>query len=222
MPVDITHIRQISFCADLPEQALVALAAMAITIVKPANTVLFLEGDPAPGMFVVLAGRVKLTRASAAGREQVLHIVTTGQHFNSVPVFDRGVCPANAETLVDTTLLLMPGDGLRNTILQHPPIGLALLTESGTYLRRLVRLVDDLALHTVQGRLARLLLTQASATAHGETPAITQADMAARIGTVREMVSRTLKTFEALGLIHIERGVIVVLDREGLQAQAEE
>jgi CRP/FNR family transcriptional regulator, cyclic AMP receptor protein len=74
----------------------------------------------------------------------------------------------------------------------------------------------------VQGRVAGLLLDQAAAAEAGaDVVPLTQADMAARLGTVREMVGRTLKTFEALGLICVERGAITLLDREGLARQRE-
>jgi CRP-like cAMP-binding protein len=106
---------------------------------------------------------------------------------------------------------------------QHPALALALLREFTGRVRHLVNLVDELALHTVQGRLAGLLLAQAEAAERGAAgPPLTQAEMAARLGTVREMVGRTLKTFEALGLIRLERGQISILDREGLAAQREE
>jgi len=74
----------------------------------------------------------------------------------------------------------------------------------------------------VQGRLAGLLLDQAAAAERGEPPQqLTQAEMAAHLGTVREMVGRALKTFEVLGLIQLDRGVITLLDRAGLEAQRE-
>jgi CRP/FNR family cyclic AMP-dependent transcriptional regulator len=104
----------------------------------------------------------------------------------------------------------------------HPALARALLREFTGRLRHLVDLVDTLALHTVQGRLAGLLLAQAEAAERGEPVLpLTQAEMAAQLGTVREMVGRTLKSFEALGLIRIERGAIQLLDREGLAQQRE-
>lgn len=223
MAVDPRTIRYIPFFADLPEAAVADLAAMAVLMRRAAGSFLFLRGDPAPGLYVVTDGRVKLTRESAGGREQVLHVVVAGEHFNAVPVFDGGPCPANAQALGDVTLILFPNDVLRAATRRHPDLAVALLNEFGVFLRRLVNLVDDLALHTVQGRLARLLLERAEAAADGTVPGpLTQAEMAARLGTVREMVGRTLKTFEGLGLITIERGAITVRDRAGLEAQSEE
>lgn len=220
--IEITTIREIGCFADLPEHICTALAERAVMITRPSGSVLFLEGDPAPGMYVVLSGRIKLSRSAASGREQVIHVATAGQHFNSVPVFDNRPCPADAETLTEARLVLFPQASLRALMLQHPELSMSLLAELGGYLRRLVHLVDTLALHTVQGRLARLLLEQAEAAERGEPiVALTQAEMAARLGTVREMVSRTLKTFESLELIRIERGAIKILNRTGLEQQAD-
>lgn len=219
--VDI--LRQVSFCAALPATTLAALAAIAIPLHYAAGTVLYLEDEPARAMYVVVQGRVKIARVGLNGREQVLHMVMPGQHFNTVPVFDKGTCPANAEALTDVEVLALPREAMRQVVERHPDLALALLQEVTARLRHMVNLVDALALHTVQGRLAHLLLAQAEAAERGEeVPPLTQAEMAARLGTVREMVGRTLKNFEALGLLRIERGVITLLDRAGLAAQAEQ
>jgi CRP/FNR family cyclic AMP-dependent transcriptional regulator len=219
---DISILRKVSFCADLGEPTLQALAAVAVPLERPAGATLQLEGDPAEAMYVVGAGRVKISRISAGGREQVLNIIGPGGHFNTVPIFDGGPCPANAEALSDVELLRLPRDPLLQVVDAHPALARALLREFTGRLRHLVDLVDTLALHTVQGRLAGLLLEQAEAAERGEPIyPLTQAEMAARLGTVREMIGRTLKSFEALGLIRMDRGAIALLDREGLAGQRE-
>ena len=217
-----SFIRSVSFCIGLPEPVVAALAAIAIPLQRSAGTFIQLEGDPADAMYLVAGGRVKIARTSTSGREQVLNVIGVGGHFNTVPIFDGGACPADAQAIDDVTLLALPRDQLRRVVEQHPALALALLKEFTSRLRHLVDLVDDLALHSVQGRLAGLLLEQAAAAERGapESP-LTQAEMAARLGTVREMVGRALKTFEALGLLQLERGVIVLLDRAGLAAQRE-
>ncbi|NJN19123.1 MAG: Crp/Fnr family transcriptional regulator [Oscillochloris sp.] len=219
---DSDIFRSVSFGAELPEAALHDLARIAIQLERPAGTTLQLEGDPAETMYVVVTGRVKISRFSAGGREQVMNIIGAGGHFNSVPIFDGGPCPANAEALSDVVLLALPQAALLAAVDTHPALARALLREFTARLRHLVDLVDTLALHTVQGRLAGLLLAQAEAAERGErVAALTQAEMAARLGTVREMVSRTLKSFEAQGLISLERGTIAIQDRAGLAAQRE-
>jgi len=215
-------LRQVSFCAQLPDAALDALAAVAVPLDRLAGTTIQLEGDPVEAMYVVVAGRVKISRFSAGGREQVLNMIGPGGHFNTVPIFDGGPCPANAEAASDVALLVLPRAALLQAVDAHPALARALLREFTGRLRHLVDLVDTLALHTVQGRLAGLLLEQAEAAERGEPVfPLTQAEMAARLGTVREMVGRTLKSFEALGLIQVDRGAITVVSREGLEAQRE-
>jgi CRP/FNR family transcriptional regulator, cyclic AMP receptor protein len=218
----IANLRQVSFCAGLPDAVIAALAVVAVPLQRGAGTLLQIEGEAAGAMYVVMRGRVKIARIGSNGREQVLNVIGPGGHFNTVPMFDGGPCPANVEALTDVALLALPRDGLLQVVERHPALALALLTEFTGRLRHLVNLVDELALHTVQGRLAGLLLDQAEAAERGEVvPALTQAEMAARLGTVREMVGRTLKSFEVLGLIQLDRGTITLLDREGLKAQRE-
>lgn len=215
-------LRRVSFCGDLPEATIAALVRIAAPIQRPAGTVIQVEGDQAEAMYIVASGRVKITRIGAGGREQVLNVIPRGGHFNTVPMFDNGPCPANAEAITEVQLLVLPRAAVQRVVEEHPPLALALLREFTGRVRHLVDLVDNLALHTVQGRVAGLLLDQAEAAERGqEVVPLTQADMAARIGTVREMVGRTLKTFESLGLIRIERGAISVVDRAGLAGQRE-
>jgi CRP/FNR family transcriptional regulator, cyclic AMP receptor protein len=212
----------VSFCAGLPTAAIRALEAIAFPMTYAERELIQIEGEPATAMYVVATGRVKVSRLSAGGREQVLAIIDAGGHFNAVPIFDGGPCPANVEALAAVTLLVLPRDALLGAVEAHPELARALLDEFAGRLRHLVDLVDTLALHTVQGRLAGLLLDQAAAVERGEPVApLTQAEMASHLGTVREMVSRTLKSFEALGLIALERGTITVRDRAGLEAQRE-
>ncbi len=207
---------------SLDEPQFRGLASVAIERKVERGTIITLEGDPAEAMYVVSSGRVKVVRYSAEGREQILHIVEPGDHFNTVPVFDGGPCPATTKALVPTTLLVLPRPAIQDLIRRYPEVAAAFLREFAGRLRMLVGLVEDLALHTVYGRLAKLLLQQAEAAEVGEpAPPMTQAEIAAHLGTVREMVGRTLKSFEGAGLIALDRGAIRILDREGLRNRVE-
>lgn len=222
MGVDRAFLSSLSFLSEQPEATVAAVAAIGVQLRRPAGAVLFLAGEEATGLYIVVSGRVKIVREAPTGREQVLHVIEPGNHFNLVPIFDGGPSPATAICLSDVELLLLPTIALRELTHRTPDLAMALLADAGQFLRHLVGLVDDLALHTVQGRVARLLLAQAEAAARGESVApLTQAEMAARIGSVREMVGRTLKTFEALGLIAVSRGTIAVRDPDGLAQMAE-
>jgi CRP-like cAMP-binding protein len=195
---------------------------MAITREYPAGAIIQLEGDPTEATYIVLKGQVKILRSSPSGREQVIHIATPGQNINLVPVLDGGANPATVQALTNCAMLSFPCEPLRELIRREPALAIAMLTDLAARQRRLVGLIDELALHTVQGRLASLLLTRAEASERGiPIPPMTQADMANHLGTVREMISRTLKTFEGLGLIELKQGAIVVKDRKGLEEKIE-
>lgn len=215
-------IRRMSFCGDLPDEVIEAIARIAVPLRRTAGATIQIEGDPAEAMYLVVRGRVKIVRIAPSGREQVLRVAQAGEHFNTVPIFDGGPCPANAEALTDVELLALPRQAIVEVVERYPVLALALLREFTSHLRSMVNLVDNLALHTVQGRLAQLLLAQAEAAERGEAMTLTQAEMAARLGTVREMVARTLKNFETLGLIQLDRGTITLIDRAGLKAQADQ
>lgn len=219
---DAALLRAFPLFAELPDAVIKALSAMAITREYPAGTIVQLEGDPAEATYIVLKGQMKILRSSPSGREQVIHIATPGQNINLVPVLDSGANPATVQSLTNCTVLSFPCEPLRALIQREPALAVALLTDLAARQRRLVSLIDELALHTVQGRLASLLLTRAEAAERGiPVPPMTQADMANHLGTVREMISRTLKTFEGLGLIEMKQGAIVVKDRMGLEEKIE-
>ncbi|HYF65520.1 MAG TPA: Crp/Fnr family transcriptional regulator [Herpetosiphonaceae bacterium] len=218
-----TIISQVSFARRLPDPVLAALEGASSERMIERGALITLEGEPAEAMYVVAAGRVKVVRHSLEGREQILHIVEPLDHFNTVPIFGGGACPATTEALLPTRLLAFPRDQMRRLAQDHSELAMALLGEFANRLRGMVGLVENLALHTVNGRLARLLLQQAAAAEQGQPqPMLTQAEMAAHIGSVREMVGRALKAFEAAGLISLDRGVIQILDRERLAAQADQ
>lgn len=215
-------VRSAHLFASLPDEMVEMLRAIAIALDRPGKTMLFLEGEPAQGLYVALKGRVKIGRIARNGREQVVTVIGPGQYFNLVPVFDGGTCPANAETLDDTRLLLFPTADLHHLVQRNPELGLVLLKDFAGFMRKLVNLVDDLALHSVQSRLARMLLQMADDAQLGSLHSqLTQADMAAQLGTVREMIGRSLKSFETLGLIRLERGLIQIIDREKLEQYTE-
>jgi CRP-like cAMP-binding protein len=214
-------LRQISFFRDLPDAALDLLATGAGLRRVDRGTIITIEGEPADAMYLVLVGRVKVTRISKEGREQIIHLIRPGDHFNLVPMFDGGPCPATAEALDDSELLMILRTTISRVLDTYPDLARTLLRELAGRLRHMVAMVEDLGLHSVQTRLARLLLREAVAAEQGD-PArpLTQADMAAQLGTVREMISRALKTLENEGLIVIERGNIRIVDRTGLEHRA--
>jgi CRP/FNR family transcriptional regulator len=193
-----------------------ALARLTRTIVERGyekDKVVFLEGEPCQGLYIVREGSVKIFKLSAEGREQILSYVRPGDSFNEVAVFDGGPNPANVTAAEATILWIVPRSEIVDLIKKNPQVALAIIQNLGARLRHLVGLVEDLSLRQVTARLAKLLLEMATAGEH----ALTQQEMAARLGTVREMIGRSLRQLESRGLVKTERGRIVILDREGLE-----
>jgi CRP-like cAMP-binding protein len=143
-----------------------------------------------------------------------------GQSFNTVPPFQpQGTNHATVQATDTVTLYAVSKDDLHRLVSEHPPLALALLRDFADRLDHLTDLVEDLSLRTVRGRLARLLLEEADA---GEVARRwTQTEIATQLGTVREMISRTLRALDDAGLIRVDRQRILLLDREGLEAEAQ-
>jgi CRP/FNR family transcriptional regulator len=175
------------------------------------------EGQIAEALFVVCEGRVRLARTAPDGREQVVAIVTGGEIFNMEPLLDGGPTPATARAMSPVTCLLLPDSALAPLIRQFPDLALVLMRQMAEQLREQALLIEDLGFRSVRARLARLLLNEAASGA----AMLTQAELAARAGTVREIVGRTLRQMSDEGLVALKRGQVIVLDAQGLQRAAE-
>ncbi len=218
METTVRALRRIPFFAGLSDETLARVAGAAIRrAYTPDETIIF-EGDPCQAAYFIVEGQVRVYRLSLAGREQVLANLGPGRIFNMVPLFQaRGVNHATVQALAPVTLYAITGDDLHQLVGKCPDLALALLRDLATRLDHLTNLVEDLSLRTVRGRLARFLLERAE---EGQiTQRWTQEEVAAHLGTVRDMVGRGLRAFADAGLVRLDRQRIVLLDREGLEDQ---
>ncbi len=188
--------------------------------------IVMLEGEPCRGLYLVRSGSVRVFKTSPDGREQVLRVVEAGDSFNEVPNFDGGPNPASAETLEPSTIYLIRRAHLLRLTAQYPSIAMALLRVFAGRLRHLTTMVEDLSFKHVTSRLAKILLEYAAQPDDGAGDGsglkrrLTQQEMAALIGTAREMVGRSLKSLEAQGAVRVDRHRIVITNKELLQKLA--
>ncbi|MGD2104068.1 MAG: Crp/Fnr family transcriptional regulator [Anaerolineae bacterium] len=221
MKTDAEMLRRIALFADLPDETLSRVAGVSIRRTYAPEETIILEGEPCRAAYFVYDGHVRVLRTSPDGREQVLSQLGPGHSFNTVPPFrPGGVNHATAQAVDSTTLYAVPKEDLLRLVTACPNVALALLQDFADRLDHLTDLVEDLSLRTVRGRLARFLLRQAEADSDAVAREWTQAEMAARLGTVREMIGRTLRSFADAGLIKFDRQRIELLDREGLEEEA--
>lgn len=215
-PVDL---RQVNLFAGLSDATLQQIAARIIQRTYPAGDAILQDGDPCSGVYFILSGQVRIYRLNADGREQVLVRMGAGQAFNTVPPLQSQACNhsyASAEGEVSAAIL-RNADYLE--LLQTcPDFALTILHDFADRLDHLTNLVEDLGLRSVRARLARFLIEQADAGTLSR--GWTQDEIAAHLGTVRDMVSRTLRVFNDAGLIRSQRQSILLLDRRGLEQEA--
>jgi CRP/FNR family transcriptional regulator len=213
-------LRRVPYFAALPDDLLDELALAATERRVARGQIIFVEGEPCAGLHVVAQGQVRVYKLSPQGREQVLQQIGPSETFNEVAVWDGGANPASAMAATDAAILVLQRAAVHRLALERPEFAWALLESIAQRTRHLVLVVEDLALRSVKARVARLLLAEAERTEERDAlrrdQMITQAEMAARLGTVREMIGRALRDLADAGLIEFDRHRIVIVDRAGL------
>lgn len=213
----IQALRQNRYLMGLEDLLLAELADHTQLLSFEEDEVIFLEGQLCLGLYILESGRVKIFKYSRAGREMIINVLNAGDSFNEVPVFDQGVNPANVAAVLDTRVWLIEARALRTLIAQHPRAAQQIIINLSQNLRMLLEKVAELSFYTVTARLAHLLLELPTDQLAGKGPErITQDDLAARIGTVREVVARSLKELESCGAIEVEWGRIAILNEAKL------
>ena len=222
-------LRRTALFATLTESEMESLAPRVRARRVERGELLFSEGDPCAGLFVVTRGRVRIFKASAEGREQVLAMEGPGSTVAELPVFDGGSYPASACAAEDADLLFISRNDFQRFCREHPDVALKVMALVGARLRRLVAIIEELSFTTVRQRLIALLLRLAQEKGQAEKEGMrieltgSHQELAAELGTVRELVSRNLGRLQAEGFIQVEGRAIVVKDLAGLgraQAQA--
>jgi len=203
-------LHQVPFLQDLPDEVLREVAAVCKERVILRNETLFLEGDAPRGLFVVRAGAVKIFKTGEAGREQILEIEGPGRSIAELPLLDGLPYPASAAALEDAVVLEVSAADFERLIKEHPELMRSVIASLASRLRRLVGLVQELSLRDVRGRLLDFLEEVSEGRQTFELGSSHQ-EIAARIGTVREIVTRVLGKLAKEGVIHVDGRTITLL-----------
>jgi CRP/FNR family transcriptional regulator len=224
----IEALRRTALFSGLDASTLHALARRAVERRFRKDEVLFAAGEEAHGLYVIVAGAVRAFRDSVDGREQIIHVERAGATIAEVPVFDDGPFPSTVAAEEDTTVLFIEKRDVRLLCMEHPEIALAALKVLAGRLRQCAALVEALSLREVSQRLARFLLAEARRKGvRGEQElsvhlTLTNPQIASRIGTVREVVSRTFARLQHDGLLVVEGRRLIIPDEQALAAFAGE
>lgn len=207
----IAALKENEYFDDLSDSLLKEIAGHTHLREYQRGDVMFWEGDACDGLFIVERGSAKIFRLSPHGRQYIVRILQEKDTFAEVPAFDEGTNPVNVEALETCRVWVISKDKLHELVMAHPMFAQKVLANFGRMLRGMVRMVSEMAFYQVTHRLARLI----DAELPQDRPAHwTQEQLAARLGTVREVVARSLKEMERSGAIKMEDRRIHIVDRE--------
>jgi len=224
MPVGaVEALRKTELFRDLEEPLLLALAERAVERRLSRDEILFVIGESAKGLYVIVSGSVRAYRTGNDGREQIIHTERAGSTIGELPVFDGQPYPSTVAADEDSVVLFLDRDSVRRLFFSHPDIAMTALRVLSRRLRRCAELVETISLRAVGQRLAQWFLHEA--TSRGQKSgqsvemelALSREQMAARVGSVREVVSRAISRLEQEGLIHLEGHRLRILDIDRLR-----
>jgi CRP-like cAMP-binding protein len=214
-------LKSVPYFSGLSETGMEAIGRYAFEKKAARGDILVFEGEPSEELYFVAEGVVKVYKTSADGKEQIFSIIRPGDSFNDVPVLDDGANLFSAEAMGPVVLHGIKKKDMRSIIRENPQVAINVVQVLSRRVQELVSLVEDLSFRHVTSRVAKMLLGYIGREpAAGERPHLTQQEMAAMIGTAREMVGRSLKTLDEAGAIKIERNRIIITDQKVLREQA--
>jgi CRP/FNR family transcriptional regulator len=216
MTVQVESLKSVPYFSGLNESVLSSISRHIFEKKVERGEILIFEGEPAEVLYFVVAGVVKVFKTSADGKEQIFRIIRPGESFNDVPVLSGGVNLVSAGAMGAVVLHGIKKKDLEKVIKEYPQVSLNVIQVLSRRVQELVAMVEDFSFRHVTGRVAKILLEYAG-DGTGERPRLTQQEMAAMIGTAREMVGRSLKNLEGEGAIRMERNRIIITNQKALR-----
>jgi CRP-like cAMP-binding protein len=217
--IDTSQLRTTPYFKGLSDDDIAAASGRVFQKKADRGEILSFEGETAEAVYTVVSGVVKTYKTSADGKEQIFRIVRPGGTFNDPPVLGDSLNLVTAEAMGPVELYGIKQADLAALIAEYPVVARNAITVLAHRVQDLVTLVEDFSFLHVTGRVAKMLLTHVGPDG-AEHPRLTQQEMAALIGTAREMVGRSLKNLEEEGVIRMERNRIVIADEAALRRMA--
>jgi CRP-like cAMP-binding protein len=221
----IALLKRVPIFSSLSDDEFAFLTARLVQRKFDAGELIFSEGEACAGLYVIESGNVRIFKSSIGGREQVLAIDGPGSSIAELPVFDGGSYPASAQAVTSCSLFFFSKPDFQSLCLQHPQVALKVLRVVGARLRKLVGIIEELSFTTVRHRLVALLVRLAKTASKREGDAVTvelpanNTELAAQIGTVRELVSRNLSRLQAENLIQSDNRTVIIPSLKKLKAE---
>ena len=206
--------------AALPEEVLDSLREHAVVRHLARNDVLFQQGDASSALYVIAEGRVAIATHSNDGRESVIAVLEDGGLFGELPLFDDEPRNADARALVDTTVIELEYEPVREVLRQRPELLWVIVRLLVQRLRATDEALADAVFLDVPARTAKRLLELSGNESRFTLP-VTQEELAAMVGASRERVNKAISLFVRLGWLELEgRNNYKILEREALEDRA--
>jgi CRP/FNR family transcriptional regulator, dissimilatory nitrate respiration regulator len=219
-------LRRCPLFAGLKDEELKRIRTIANLKQVGKKEILFSDGEEAKGFYVILSGKIKLYKISPEGKEQILHIVSAPDAFAEAALFLEGSYPAFAEALAESQLLFFPKRDFIQLIEKNPKLSINMIVSLSHFLRRFASLIEELSLKEVSSRMAKYLidlsmrLSREGKNSKEVELDLSKTQLASKLGTISETLSRTLAKMKAKGIIDVKRNRILILNREALEELA--
>jgi CRP/FNR family transcriptional regulator len=216
----VATLQSLSYFRDLDLEQLEQVAAQLRVTAYSKGEIIFAQGERAKGLYCLIDGKVKAVRYSPEGKEHIIRFFLPIDTFNEVGALDGGVNPATAIAAENSRIMLLPTRTLRPLLEKSPAVDTRIMTNMAHKLRFAMKQVEQLSMLDVKERLMRFLLDQWK-TGHQEC-CLSQEELAAMLGTVRQVLGRALADLANQGAIEVGRGRIRVLHPELLATVSEQ
>ena len=220
-------LAQVPLFSHLPDEGLEELATRLHRRRFERDQIIFHKNDPGSTLYIIISGKVKIVLPSAEGENVLVALLSTGDFFGELSLFDGEPRSATSIATESTDILTLDQEDMFKYIAENPKASTAILSELSLRLRRTDELLSDAAFCNLSTRLSKRILELAGRYGQPDENGITrinmrlrQQDLADMVGATRESVNKMLKTYKQKNLINLERGHITVIDEEGLRRRA--
>lgn len=218
----VEQLKKVEHFKRLPQADLESVIGSGRIQQYPRGKSILVEGDPCAGMYVLLKGKVELTKTGPKGQVTILNTLVPVIMFNEVAVLDGGSNPVSASAVEDTLVWHINCESFRSLMKRFPQLALGLLVVMARRNRSMIAHYGDLSFRSVSARVAKHLLDlSASGTILINRKTNPIKIIAARVVTTPEAVSRTLRSLSAQGMIEVDRKSIRVVIPKDLKDLAE-
>lgn len=180
---------------------------------------IFIEGSESAGFYIIVKGRVKVYKLSPEGKEQILHIVGAKELLGAVSAFAGNPYPAHADAMEKTRALFFPRNDFMALVQKEPAVVMNMMANLAMRLQHFTRMIEDLSLKEVPGRLAAyfLYLCERKGCSDIVEIDISKGQLASLLGTIPETLSRILRRLSEQGVLEVSGRKIRLINKKALQ-----